>query len=87
MLLEVLKSAVFSKENQNRAKKPLFAIISAIYFRGRLLRFLHLLLQFLTDLDNSFCILFTIGWTNFLLYEIWNFYPKTKWRPFDFEIC
>ena len=53
---------------------------------GRPLRILHLLLQFSTDLDNSFCIFFTIGWTNFLLYEILNFCPKTKWRPLDFGI-
>ena len=54
---------------------------------GRPLRFFYLLLQFLTDLDNSFCILFTIGWTSFLLLKILNFFPKTKWRPLDFEIC
>ena len=76
MLLEMLKSAVFSKKSQNRAKKPLFAIISVIYFQGRLLRIHHLLLQFLTDLDNSFCILFTIGWTNFGLIRILNFFSK-----------
>ena len=76
----------FSTIRQNRAKKPLFAIISVIYFRGRLLRLLHLLLQFSTDLDNSFCILFTIGWTSYLLLRILNFCPKTKWRPLDFGI-
>ena len=82
-LLEMLKSTI----GQNWAKKPLFVIISVIYFRGRLLWFLHLLLQFITDLDNSFCILFTIGWNNFLLLRILNFYPKTKWRTLNFEIC
>ena len=52
---------------------------------GRPLRILHLLLQFSTDLDNSFCIFFTIGWTNFLLYEILNFYLSPKWhRP---KVC
>ena len=78
MLLEMLISAVFSQKSQNRAKKPLFAIISVIYFRGRLLRFLHLLLQFLTDLDNSFCILFTIGWTNFLMFQNFEFLSQNK---------
>ena len=87
MLLEMLISAVFSQKNQNRAKKPLFAIISVIYFQGRLLQIHHLLLQFLTDLDNSFCILFTIGWTNFCMFRIFNFFLKAKWQRFHFDIC
>ena len=47
---------------------------------GRPLRILHLLLQFSTDLDNSFCILFTIGWTTFLLLRILNFDLRPKWH-------
>ena len=77
----------FSKKCQKRSRKPLFTIFSVIFFRGRLLRFHHLLLQFLTDLDNSGCILFTIGWTSFCAIRILNFYLKTKWRPFHFDIC
>ena len=77
----------FSKKGQKRSRKPLFTIFSVIFFRGRLLRFHHLLLQFLTDLDNSGCILFTIGWTSFCAIRILNFYLKTKWRPFHFDIC
>ena len=42
---------------------------------SRPLRFHHLLLQFLTDLDETGCILFTIGWANFVLLRILNFYP------------
>ena len=44
---------------------------------SRLLRFSHLLLQFSTHFDNSFCILFTIRWTSFLLLRIFNFYLRT----------
>ena len=54
---------------------------------GRPLRFRYLLLQFLTDLDNSGGILFVIGWTSFCMIRILNFYLKTKWRPFHFDIC
>ena len=46
---------------------------------GRLLWFFYLI-QFLTDLDNSFCTLFTIGWTTINLFRILNFYLKTKWH-------
>ena len=48
--------------------------------RGRPLRIHHLLLQFSTDFDNSFCILFTIGWTTFLLLRILNFDLRPKWH-------
>ena len=66
----------FSTKGQNRSKKPLFPIISVIFFRGRLLRFLHLLLQFSTDFDKTGGIFFTIGWSNFSLFRILNFYLK-----------
>ena len=56
-----------------------------IYLQGRPLRFFYLLLQFLTDLDNSGGILFVIGQTTIPLFRILNFYLKTKWRTFDFE--
>ena len=45
---------------------------------GRQLRFLHLLLQFSTDFDKTGCILFTIGWSNFLLLRFLNFYLRPK---------
>ena len=82
-----VKIGCFSKESRKRAEKPLFAIFSVIFFRGRPLRFRYLLLQFLTDLDNSGGILFVIGWTSFCMIRILNFYLKTKWRPFHFDIC
>ena len=56
-----------------------------IYLQGRPLRFLHLLLQFLTDFDKTGCILFVIGQTTIPLLRILNFYLKTKWRTFDFQ--
>ena len=77
----------FSTKGQKRSRKPLFAIFSVIFFQGRPLRFFYLLLQFLTDLDNSGGILFVIGWTSFCMIRILNFYLKTKWRPFHFDIC
>ena len=75
----------FSKKGQKRSRKPLFAIFSVIFFRGRLLRFHHLLLQFLTDLDNSGCILFTIGWTSFCAIRILNFCLRPKWH--HLKVC
>ena len=58
-----------------------------IYLQGRPLRFFYLLLQFLTDLDKTGGIFFVIGWTSFCAIRILNFYLKTKWRPFHFDIC
>ena len=52
---------------------------------GRPLRFRYLLLQFLTDLDNSGGILFVIGWTTIALTRIFNFYLITK-RP-RLKVC
>ena len=75
----------FSTKGQKRSRKPLFTIFSVIFFRGRLLRFHHLLLQFLTDLDNSGCILFTIGWTSFCAIRILNFCLRPKWH--HLKVC
>ena len=58
-----------------------------IYLQGRPLRFFYLLLQFLTDLDKTGGIFFVIGWTSFCAIRILNFYLKTKWRLFHFDIC
>ena len=80
-----VKIGCFSKKGRKRAQKPLFAIFSVIFFRGRLLRFFDLLLQFSTDLDNSFCILFTIGWTNFLTIQILIFFLRPKWH--HLKVC
>ena len=52
---------------------------------SRPLRFHHLLLQFLTDLDNSGCILFTIGWTSFCAIRILNFCLRPKWH--HLKVC
>ena len=58
---------------------------------SRPLRFHHLLLQFLTDLDKTGCILFTIGWANFCMIRnrekvFFTTNVKMKWPPFCFEI-
>ena len=74
----------FFKKGPKMADKPLFTIFSVIFFWGRLLRFFYLL-QFLTDLDNSFCILFTIGWTNYCAIRILNFYLRPKWH--HLKVC
>ena len=75
----------FSTKGQKRSRKPLFAIFSVIFFRGRPLRFRYLLLQFLTDLDNSGGILFVIGWANFCVIRILNFCLRPKWH--HLKVC
>ena len=52
---------------------------------GRPLRFRYLLLQFLTDLDNSGGILFVIGWANFCMIRILNFCLRPKWH--HLKVC
>ena len=76
----MLKFAIFEVYLLKIAKKPLFTIISAIYFRGRPLRKIYLLLQFFSELDNSFCKILRKGWATIPSTRILNFYRKTKWR-------
>ena len=79
--------AIFEVYLPKIAKKPLFAIISAICFRGRPLRFFYLLLQFISELQNSFCKILTKGLSKTFRYEILNFFLKTKWHHLEVCIC
>ena len=79
--------AIFEVYLPKIAKKPLFAIISAICFRGRPLRFFYLLLEFFSELQNSFCKILTKGLSKTFRYEIFIFYRKPKWHHLEVCIC
>ena len=84
-ILDMSIFAIFEVYLPKIAKKPLFAIISAICFRGRPLRFFYLLLEFFSELQNSFCKILPEGLSKSSRYGILNFYRKPKWH--HLEVC
>ena len=85
-LLEMLKSAVFQRRAE-KGPKNLYSRFSPLFFSG--VDFYGFSI-FSYNFQPIWIILFAFSSQSdgltFYCFRILNFYPKTKWRPFDFEI-